>query len=105
MKKVITGFIFAAFLASAPLVMAAGNHWSTLDQQWNRIQKWQKKQSDQFRELETETADSTAASVSASEVKGRIKVKRVSHNYCIHCGQRLPVDAKYCSHCGQPVHE
>ncbi len=98
MKKLITGFIFAAFLASVPLVMAAGNHWSTFDQQWNRIQNAQKKQSQCFEALEREAA----ASVHASEGNGG---KRLIQNYCSHCGQRLPVGANYCPHCGQRLHE
>ena len=102
MKKLITGFIFAAFLASVPLVMAAGNHSSMLDEQWKRIKNFQKKQSEQFEAVEREAA----ASVRASEGKGRInKGKRLTHNHCSHCGQRLPVVANYCSYCGQRVHE
>ncbi len=99
MKKLIIGFILTMFLASAPLVMArGGNTWSSLSQQWNRIQNSQKKLADYFRALETEAANS----VRASGDKGRInKGKRLTHNYCSHCGQRLPVAANYCSHCGQ----
>ena len=101
MKKLIAGFIFTMFLASAPLVMAGGgNTWSDLSQQWNRIQKAQKKQSEHLEALEMEAA----RSVSDLKYEGRInKAKRMVPHYCSVCG-RLHVAAHHCSYCGR-LHE
>jgi hypothetical protein len=59
MRKLIIALSLLIIFASPPLAMAAGgNTWSTLSQQWNRIQNSQKKQSEHFRVLEREAARS-----------------------------------------------
>ncbi len=98
MKKSVIGFTLTMFIASAPLVRAAGgNTWSALSQQWNRIQNSQKKQSDHFEVLEREAA----RVVNDLKYGGTInKPKQMAPHYCSHCG-RLHAAAHYCSYCGR----
>jgi len=89
------------FLASVPLAMAGSdNTWSRLNQQWKRIQNSQKKQAENFRALERETAGLGRV----PKYEGGIdKAKQATPHYCSHCGQ-LHAAAHYCSYCGQ-LHE
>jgi len=97
MKKLITGFIFAMFLASVPSAMADNS--SFLSQQWKRTQNSQKKQSEHFRKLEREAA----GSADALRYGGIDNPNRATQHRCSHCG-RIHVAAHYCSHCGR-LHE
>lgn len=101
MRKLIIALSLLIILASAPLAMAGGgNTWSTLSQQWNRIQNAQKKQSEQFRVLEREAARSANDLNNESRIN---KTKRIPAHNCSFCG-RPHVAAHYCSFCGR-LHE
>jgi hypothetical protein len=54
MKKLIIALTLIVLLASVPFAFARGNHRSAVDQQWQRVEAYQKRQNERFKKLERE---------------------------------------------------
>jgi hypothetical protein len=70
-EKMILAFTILIFLASAPIVMARGNHRFALDQKWKEVQQLQKRQDDRFKAIERDAERGIKALRTQPEAGGR----------------------------------
>ena len=81
MKRVIAVLTLIGLLVPVPFAIARGNHRSAIDQQWKRVEAWQKNQDRMFKRIERDAAGETKSP--ASETDSDTSVWR---DGCPECG-------------------
>jgi hypothetical protein len=81
MKTSIIALTLTVFLVAVPFAFARGNHRFAIDQQWKRVEAWQKSQDRMFKRIERDAAGETKSP--ASETDSDTSVWR---DECPECG-------------------